>query len=272
MTDPALSVQAVQEALGAHAWRGQILVYDSLPSTNTFAAELAKNGVPSGTVVLANAQSAGRGRRGRSFYSPDGEGLYMSLVLRPDAKPENLLHLTAMTAVAVCDAIEAVCGFRPDIKWTNDLVCGKKKLGGILTELSVSQGACAYAIIGIGINCAQTDFPEEIEDIATSLCQICGVRVDRAALAGALMRALARMDAALLTEKEVWMARYRENCITLGREVQILRADTITCAFAESVTLDGALRVRYADGTYEDVSSGEVSVRGMYGYVDEMRA
>ena len=132
-------------------WRDTLYWYDAIDSTNTQAKNMAKQGAPHGTVVIAGSQSAGRGRMGRSFTSPPDAGLYLSVVLRPNCPAEALMHLTCAAAVAGCDAVEAVCGIRPDIKWTNDLVFGSKKLGGILTELSINSatGLVDFAIIGI---------------------------------------------------------------------------------------------------------------------------
>ena len=143
---------------GDHPWQDQILCFDTIDSTNTRAKLLAAQGAPHGTVLLADTQTAGRGRLGRSFQSPGGMGIYMSVLLRPKCRPEKLMHLTCAAAVAACDAVEKVCGLRPGIKWTNDLISGKRKLAGILTELSLSPatGLLDYAVIGIGINCHQS--------------------------------------------------------------------------------------------------------------------
>ena len=189
--------------------------------------------------------------------------------LRPNARPEQILHLTAMTAVAASRAVAAVCGERPMIKWTNDLVFGRKKLAGILTELSLvaETREVEYVVIGIGVNCAQSQFPPEIADIAASIYTQTGKRDVRNALAAALLRELSRMNDALLTEKDAWLREFAENCVTLGREVQIIRGDSVRPAFAEGIGPEAELLVRYPDGTREAVASGEVSVRGMYGYI-----
>ena len=208
---------------------------------------------------------------GRSFHSPDGTGLYFSAILRPNCDATELMHLTCAVAVAVADAIETLCGFRPGIKWINDLVWGRQKVGGILTELSLVPGSTkvAFAVVGIGINCNQTpaDFPPELSSIATSLAMATGKPVSPAALAAALMEALSSMSATLLRNKVSIMDRYRSGCITLGQEVSLHRADTVTHAKAIGIDDDGALLVLYPDGNVAAVNSGEASVRGMYGYV-----
>ena len=208
---------------------------------------------------------------GRSFHSPGGVGIYFSLLLRPQCAPGELMHLTCATAVAMCEAVEAAAGFRPGIKWTNDLVWGKRKLGGILTELGLSaKGTVDYAIIGIGINCCQeeSDFAEDIRHIAASLSMVTGREIDRARVAAAMMEALSRMDSRLLTEKKQLLQQYRKDCITIGQEISILRVGE-EVRHGRAVDLDdgGALLVEFADGHVETVNSGEVSVRGMYGYL-----
>ena len=252
-------------------WQDSLLWFESIDSTNTRAKELAALGAPAGTVLIADRQTGGRGRRGRSFHSPAGTGIYMSVILRPDCAPTELMHLTCAAAMAACDGVEDACGIRPGIKWTNDLVYGQRKLAGILTELGLSpRGRVDYAIIGIGINCCQktTDFPEEIRSIAGSLHTAAGQPIDRAKVAAAVLDAFWQMNAHLLTEKEAIMARYRDRCITLGQQVSVVSADgAVRHGSALDIDADGALLVRFADGTESYVHSGEVSVRGMYGYV-----
>lgn len=252
-------------------WRDTITCFDSIDSTNDRAKALAASGAAHGTVLIADEQTGGRGRRGRSFLSPPGTGVYLSVLLRPDCAPSQLMHLTCAVAVAMCDAVEEAAQFRPGIKWTNDLVSQGKKLAGILTELSVEaeSGQVQYAVVGIGINCGQTaqDFPPELRDMAGSLSMIAGHPIDRNALAAAMVKALARMDALLLSQKAAIMDAYRAGCITLNREISLQRGDAVFRGKAIAVDDNGALVVQFSDGHTEAVSSGEVSVRGMYGYV-----
>ena len=251
-------------------WRDTLYWYDSTDSTNTRLKELARAGAPQGTVVLAGHQSAGRGRLGRSFHSPQGLGIYLSVLLRPQCLPQQLMHLTCAAAVAMCDAVEKVTAVRPGVKWINDLVLGRRKLGGILTELSVDPktGLVDYAIIGIGINCRHRPehFPAELEHIATSLAME-GIDTEPAALAGAMIEALIQMDRQLLSGKEAMLARYRHDCVTLNRDVIICRLDQRQPGKALDVDSDGALMVQLSDGSIQAVSSGEVSVRGLYSYI-----
>lgn len=260
----------VQQLRESCPWQDSLLYFESIDSTNTRAKELAFQGAPHGTVLLTDHQTGGRGRRGRSFHSPAGSGIYMSVILRPQCPASELMHLTCAAAVALCNAVEHSCGFRPGIKWTNDLVYGQRKLAGILTELGFdTQGNVDWAIVGMGINCTQeaSQFPEEIRSTAGSLASVSGKSIDRVTVAAAMMDALYRMDQTLLTGKAHTLSRYRKDCITLGKEVSLVRGDEIRHGTALDIDCDGALIVRFPDKSTETVNSGEVSVRGMYGYV-----
>ena len=252
-------------------WRDTLYWYDTIDSTNTRAKQLAKEGAPHGTVLIAGSQTGGRGRMGRSFSSPGGMGVYLSVILRPHCTPGQLMHLTCAAAVASCKAVEAASGVLPDIKWTNDLVCGKKKLGGILTELSLDSatGLVDHAIVGIGINCCQKkeDFPVELQDMATSIFQLTETPCSPARLAAALTEALYEMDRQLFTEKKQLMDMYCSRCITLGKDIVLVRGEETVYGTALDLDEDGGLLVRFADGSKKTVSCGEVSVRGMYGYL-----
>lgn len=252
-------------------WMHSIQYFTTIDSTNTFAKSLAAQGAPHGTVLIAGQQTGGRGRMGRSFHSPEGMGIYLSVILRPNCRAADLMHLTCAAGVAMCSAVENAAGIRPGIKWTNDLVYGRRKLAGILTELGLSpRGTVDYAVIGIGINCCQTesDFPEDIRGIAGSLASVTGENIDRAKVAAALMDALYRMDQCLLTDQVSIIERYRRDCITLGQAVSVVRADgTVHHGTALDIDEEGALLVRFVDGHNEFVTSGEVSIRGMYGYL-----
>jgi len=250
-----------------------LLCYDRIDSTNSCLKRAASEDAPDGTVAVADEQTGGRGRRGRSFLSPAGKGVYLSALLRPPLEPNRLLPLTGFVAVAMCSAVERAAGVRPRIKWTNDLVLNGKKLCGILTELSVEgeSGALQYVIIGVGVNVSQTreDFAGELENIASSLAIETGRRISRAALAAAMIEELDRMYAALLVgDTKPYLDAYRRDCLTIGREVQLLWQDVHERVRAVGVDDELGLEVVRADGTRDIIRTGEVSVRGLYGYIE----
>lgn len=262
--------QVLQRVSPEYPWKDRFHFLPEVDSTNDYLKKLAAEGAPHGTVALSDHQTGGHGRRGRSFLSPPGVGLYLSILLRPECPPARLMHLTCAAGVAMCDAIEKSVGFRPGIKWTNDIVYGRRKLGGILTELRLNpQGLVDYAIVGIGINCCQNpqDFPPEIRDVAGSLSMVTGQTVDRFRVAAAELDALYAMSAGLLTGQEAMLSQYRKDCITIGQEVSLVRGEEIRHGKALDVDDAGALVVLFPDGHREAVNSGEVSVRGMYGYI-----
>ena len=251
---------------GDHPWGELLQVHDILDSTNTHAKELARLGAPEGTVVIARSQTAGRGRLGRSFHSPKDTGLYLSLILHPNCTADRLMHLTCAAGVAACDAVERTCGLRPGIKWINDLTLDSKKLGGILTELSFgSNGNVADAVIGIGINCHLKTPPEEIKGLACSLSDFTD-NADIARLASELIMALEEMSRDLLTNRALIMERYRQSCVTVGKQVRIISPVGAETGIAQGVNDDGSLRVLFENGAHKDVNAGEVSVRGLWDY------
>jgi len=248
-------------------WRNRIHWFPLIESTNTEAKKMALSGAPHGTVVIAEAQTGGRGRMGRSFHSAPDVGIYLSVILRPECAPEQLMHLTCAVAVAMCKALETVTGFRPGIKWINDLIAHNKKLGGILTELSldVAQNRVDFAIVGIGINCNQdmSSFPAELQDIATSLKVVLGQTVDRAKLIAVMIEELQAMAEDLTDRKSEIMAQYKKDCVTLGKDIYVIRGDSRYACRALDLDADGSLLVEYPDGSQEFILSGEVSVRNL---------
>ena len=267
-----LDTAQVRGYLAGHPWQPLVTAVERVDSTNNACKRLAAEGAPDGTAVLTGMQTAGRGRRGRTFVSPPG-GLYFSLILRPHARPEALMHLTAMVAVAAARAIERVSGVYPGIKWTNDLVLNGRKLCGILTELSVEgeTGALQYVVPGIGINVSQCeeDFDGDVAQIATSILRETGRRISRAELAAAMIEELDALYAALKSgDTSAYLEEYRRRCVTIGREVQLLWQDTKEKVTALDVDEEFGLIVRRENGTVETVRTGEVSVRGLYGYVE----
>lgn len=244
---------------------------EQVDSTNTYLKKLAQEGAADGTIVIANEQTAGRGRLGRSFQSKKNTGIYMSMLMRPEQGIENISEITAWVAVAVAKAIEKVAGVKPGIKWVNDLILGKKKICGILTEMAMEgeSGHIQYLVTGIGINVHNKieDFPEELRATASSILEETGKQISRAELAATLIQELDTMYQQWPKEKERYLAYYREVCVTVGKEIRILRRGEEKAGTAVDVTDEFHLQVAYPDGSEEIISSGEVSVRGMYGYV-----
>lgn len=267
-----LSPAAISARLpGGLALGQEIICLDTVDSTNTYLKKLAAEGGRHGTVAIADEQTGGRGRRERTFQSPRGAGLYLSVLLRPSCLPMEAVDLTAWVAVAVCNAIETLCGTRPDIKWTNDLLLHGRKLCGILTEMGIEgeSGALQYVVAGAGINLRQSraDFAAlGLEETATSLAaEGLDKGLDRCALAAALITELDTMAAQFPARRADWLSRYRAGCITAGRRVLVVRGDRADPALALGVEDDFSLRVRWDDGREETVSAGEVSIRGLMG-------
>lgn len=251
-------------------WRGKIHCYKSITSTNDVLKQMAQQGAPEGTVLVADSQSDGRGRLGRTFVSPANMGIYMSVLLRPACEPAQIMHLTCAAANAACSAIETALGFRPGVKWINDIVWQKKKLAGILAELGFHpDGTVAYCVLGIGINCNQQpeDFPAQIRQVAGSLTMVTEMPINRGLVAAKMIDSFAEMNAFLLEGKEKIMAQYRKDCITIGQDISLIQGDAVRHGKALDVDNDGALIVEYPDRSLETVSSGEVSVRGLYNYI-----
>ena len=262
------------ELAGALAGRrvGRALVcLETVDSTNNEVKRRALAGAADGLAVVAEQQTGGRGRLGRSFQSPRGCGLYLTALLRPQLPPIEVVDFTAWVAVAVCDGIQAACGVRPRIKWTNDIVLEGKKLCGILTEMGLENeiNALQYLVTGIGVNVNQRpeDFSPDVRPIAASLFNVLGRPVRRSELAVQIIRALDRMYSAFPQGKADYLARYRADCLTPGNRVQLITPASRTEATALSIDDEFRLVVEYDDGRREALSAGEVSVRGMYGYV-----
>lgn len=249
----------------------QVVCLEQVDSTNDEARRRAASGAPGGLAVIAGEQTGGKGRRGRVFQSLPGKGLYLTALLRPTVTPAQVSQITAWTAVAVCRAVDALTGLQCGIKWTNDIILDGKKLCGILTELGIEgeSGFLDYVAVGIGINVSQTaeDFGPELADIATSLGQYLEHPPRRAEVAAALLAELDRLCEDFPDQKKPWLEEYRRRCLTVGREVRVLHPGGELRATALGVEDDFSLRVGRADGGEEIISAGEVSVRGLLGYV-----
>lgn len=230
-------------------------------STNEIAANLAGEGYPEGTVVIAEFQRSGRGRMGRSWTCPPSKGVLMSVVFRPLLSPSAVWRLTFLSAVAVCRAIEVETGLKPGIKWPNDVLMGSRKVCGILSEMMAESDGVRHVIVGIGlnVNVSRREFPEELRDAATSLAEEGGREYSRIALARAL---LSELDSTYLKACEDFdeiLSEWKGRCVTLGRSVSVKSPWEDVRGFAEDVDYDGALLVRLPSGDMKRVIAGDVS-------------
>ena len=249
-------------------WAGKTVHFArEMDSTNLWIKRLAKEGAPEGTLALAEFQSAGRGRLGRSWEVPEGTSVMMSILLRPKFEPQYAPTLTLVMGMAVAKAVKDL-GFDVSIKWPNDVVVSHKKICGILTEMGVRDGKIDYAVIGVGINVNIKEFPEEMADKATSLYLESGKEFDRSQIPGLVMEAFeeyyekfaATCDLSGLKEEyESILANYNQPVRVLAKEPYE--------GVARGITDGGELLVEKTDGTIVAVSAGEVSVRGLYSYV-----
>ena len=246
-----------------------VLYKEEVDSTNLWAKELAKRGAKEGTVLTADFQSAGKGRRGRSWQSPKGCSIYMSLILRPDILPAQASMITLVMGIAVAKACRKLLGVDAKIKWPNDIVLSGKKICGILTEMSLKGTAVDYVVAGIGINVNGRDFPEEIRETATSLALETGKEIDRQMLMQAVLEEISIYYEKFLKAGDLTMMLedYNEVLVNRGREIRVLEPKGEYRGFATGVNASGELLVTKEDGTCVTVYAGEVSVRGIYGYV-----
>lgn len=247
----------------------KIIYYEQIDSTNTKISELAAEGAAHGTVVSAGRQTAGKGRRGRTWDSSNADNVYMSILLRPEFETVKAPMLTLVMAYSVAKVM-CMRGFsNTQIKWPNDLVLSGKKVCGILTEMHLKGTAIDYVVIGVGVNVNTPDFSEELVDKATSLYLECGKLQDKESLIvdivdtfmGEYERFVERGDLAFLQEE------YNSILVNRGKEVRVLEPEHEYTAYALGINQTGELVVRLADGTERTVFAGEVSVRGIYGYV-----
>lgn len=253
-----LTVQAITASLHTTRFGHPLQVVECTDSTNTLARRWAEEGAPEGASVAADRQTAGRGRRGRAFFSPEG-GVYLSLVLRPAAGTDPGF-ITSCAAVAAARAIERLSPVSVQIKWVNDLLIEGRKVCGILTEgeWEPTTGGLRFAVLGIGINVAETVFPPELQSIATSLANE-GCRVERAALIAALLEEWELAYAAM--NSGVFLEESRRRSAVLGKTVTVLRGEERFTAAAEYIDEQGRLVVRTTDGVRHMLHSGEVSLR-----------
>lgn len=251
-------------------WIGRNCVYlETVDSTNTYAKRLAEEGAPAGTLVVAEEQTGGKGRRGRGWTASKKTNIMMTLLLRPGIQPEHASRLTLLMALAVAEGIRKVTGLPAGIKWPNDVVVHGKKVCGILTEMSTEIDYINHVVIGAGINVNQEYFPEELGKMAGSLCVELGKKICRAELAAEILGRLETLYEVFLQTEDLsaLYQRYNEYCVNCGHEIRVLEPGNEYEGFANGINELGELIVHKADGSVVRVYAGEVSVRGLYGYV-----
>jgi BirA family biotin operon repressor/biotin-[acetyl-CoA-carboxylase] ligase len=240
-----------------------IQVFEQTTSTNDVIEKLARDGVKEGAVVFAESQTKGRGRLGRKWISPAHKGLWFSILLRPDLRPQETTQLTVASATALRRAIATETNLRPEIKWPNDILIGGKKVAGILTELSAELDRVRHVILGIGVdvNLSASELPSELRKTATSLKIELGEPISRAELAVAILRELDADYARICTGKFAEVAdEWEENCTTIGKNVTVQIGDRKIRGCAESLDDDGALLLRTEHGRLEPITGGDVTL------------
>jgi BirA family biotin operon repressor/biotin-[acetyl-CoA-carboxylase] ligase len=240
--------------------KGPIHHFETLPSTNDLAKELAAGQAPEGTLVVAEGQSRGRGRLGREWSSPLGAGLYVSVLLRPPLPPSDLPQITLTAAVAVVRALKRATGVAPGIKWPNDLILAGKKLGGILTEMETESDQIRHLVLGLGLNVNNREFPAEIKDLATSLALVAGRSFSRLAILKAWLEELESLYQLFLgREFARILAEWKEYTVTLGQFVRVRQGPVEISGQALEVAPDGALLIETRTGEIVRVTSGEIA-------------
>ena len=252
-------VPAIQRHLGTSRLGRTIELYESLGSTNDRIRELAEAGAPEGTVVVAREQSTGRGRFQRSFYSPLDQGVYFTVLLRPDLAASEAVMITVLTAVAVARAIERVGGIETGIKWVNDVYLKGKKACGILCEASMDleSGQLKYVAVGIGINTGMIRFPGELSRIATSIGNATGKAADGNRVIAEVLKEMEVMYDAL--PKRDFLEEYRRRSVVIGRRIEIRRGEERAAGVALDIEEEGGLLVETDEGQ-KTLRSGEISV------------
>ena len=251
-------------------WAGREVVFlDEIESTNIEARSLADRGAVHGTLVVADSQTGGKGRRGRSWHTPKSTSIAMSLILKPELEAENASMLTLVQAMAVAKAIEEICGLKAQIKWPNDILVNEKKVCGILTEMNLEMTEISSIIIGTGINVNQDSFPEEISEIATSLKIEKKRSQSRADLIERVCELFEEYFECFMETKDLseFLEEYNSHLISMGRNVKVLDPKGEFTGEALGINAQGELLVKKENGEIVNVYAGEVSVRGIYGYV-----
>lgn len=264
-----IASQEVGSRLTTQRMGKEIRYFSQIDSTNQYAKRIAEEGAPDGTLIIADEQTAGKGRSGRHWVTPPGEAIAFTLILRPKLATDRISMVTLVMGLAVVHAINALYSLNAGIKWPNDAVVNGRKLCGILTEMSAEVSEIHYIVIGVGINANLTEFPEEIRSIATSLKLELGHDVNRAELIARVMQEFERLYTKFENTGDLsdMLDEYNEACLNTDKPVRVLDPAGEYSGIARGINKSGVLRVAMEDGTIREVGTGEVSVRGIYGYV-----
>lgn len=260
-----LDAATIQADLSTRFLGRNIVALEETDSTNEEAKRQGAAGAPDGTLCVAERQTGGKGRLGRAWSSPAGSGVWMSLLLRPSVAPQEATHLTLIVGLSVCQAIRRLTGCPAMIKWPNDIVIGRKKACGILTELTADMEQIHYVVVGIGINANIPQFQGELQQKATSLLLETGQKTDRAALVRAVLEELEKNYGRFLTDLTAdFITPYEALCVSLNRQVSVVRGGRELTGQSIGLTKEGELRVRMENGDILEIGSGEVTVQGIY--------
>ncbi len=241
-----------------------IIFLDEVDSTNLYAKNIANLNNPDGTVIIAEHQSAGRGRLDRKFFSPSGSGVYLSILLYPDLPIQSINTITLLAALASLDTVEELCGVRPMVKWPNDIYLNGKKLCGILTESAVdSNGKAIYVIVGIGVNISvkQNALPEEISKIATSILTETKKEINRADYVACLLKNFEKYYNEFPQNKDFIIKKYSNDMIFLNNEIMVNELNGSYKAKLIGINEDGFLLVKNENGEQKTIIGGEISIR-----------
>lgn len=264
-----ISEQEIKSQLTTTAFGREVYFFDEIDSTNNYIKKIAENGAGHGSLAIAECQTGGRGRRGRAWKSPKGTGIWMSYLLRPAIPPYSASMLTLVAGLAVSRVLSEVTGIEAGIKWPNDVVMNGHKVCGILTEMSADPDIINYVVVGIGINVNTREFPEDIAEVATSLRIETGRQHNRSGIIAKICTDFENLygklcecgNMAALTEE------YNKHLVNVDREVRISELQDSYSGIARGIDNEGRLLVELPDGSIKPVFAGEVSVRGLYGYV-----
>jgi BirA family biotin operon repressor/biotin-[acetyl-CoA-carboxylase] ligase len=261
-TSDLLAPRRIREGLETKAFgKGEIAYFTEIDSTNLKAKDLAARGAPEGTIVISEKQTKGRGRKTRNWFSPPRDGIYLSLILRPNIAPRHAPRITLLTAVSVAETLRSLIGLELAIKWPNDILVNGKKLAGILTEMSSEKGAIDYVVVGLGLNVNTPIFPDDIKDTATSLLIETGKRFSRAELVRDYLKRHERYYEVFQSMGfEPIRERWKELTNIIGQQVTIAAIDSAYHGEVQDIDQDGALILKDKTGQVHRIIFGDVSL------------